>query len=510
MGTQLVWLKRDLRVHDHRALAAAAERGPVVCLYVYEPEVYLAEDFHPQHMVFINQSLRELSRSLKDIGGRLTVRKGRMPDVLDALMRECPFEAVWAHEETGNAITYDRDRRVRAWGKARGVPVRELWQNGVVRRLKNRDGWAKNWTKRMASDIPETPALRTPAGLRHGRVTSLKALGLPESDKTYVQTGGESEGHRLLDSFLAERGVNYRKAMSSPVTGWTECSRLSPYFAYGNLSVRQAHQATAARQQQLRDAKAAGEDVDGRWLQSLSSFQGRLRWHCHFTQKLEDEPRIEFENMNRAYDGLRGETEGQFDEEWFAAWTEGRTGYPFVDAVMRSLHATGWTNFRMRAMLVSFSSYHLWLHWRRPAVYLARQFLDYEPGIHYPQHQMQSGVTGINTVRIYSPAKQLRDQDPEGVFTRQYVPELARVPLKYLAEPHTMPADVQREAGCVIGEDYPAPVVDHREAYALARSRVSAFRRREDVRAEADAVLKKHGSRRRPPDRRKARAKAGA
>jgi deoxyribodipyrimidine photo-lyase len=199
--------------------------------------------------------------------------------------------------------------------------------------------------------------------------------------------------------------------------------------------------------------------------------------------------------MNRGFDGLR---EDEFDETRFQAWREGQTGYPMVDACMRALHQTGWINFRMRAMLVSFAAYHLWLHWRRPAVHLAKMFLDYEPGIHYSQFQMQSGVTGINTVRIYSPIKQATDQDPDGQFIRRYVPELEGVPAEKIAEPHKMTGMEQSMYGCVIGKDYPRPIVDHRSAYAEAKSRIYAAKRSPRVRQIAAEVYRKHGSRKQP------------
>jgi deoxyribodipyrimidine photo-lyase len=178
-------------------------------------------------------------------------------------------------------------------------------------------------------------------------------------------------------------------------------------------------------------------------------------------------------------------------------WQEGKTGYPMVDACMRAVRATGWLNFRMRAMVASFASYHLWLHWREPAVYLARHFLDFEPGIHFSQFQMQSGTTGINTIRIYSPAKQALEQDPKGVFIRRWVPELAGVPESWLSQPHLMPPEMQQRCGCVIGADYPAPIVDHQAAVAGARQRLGAARRRPNAAAEAKRVLGKHGSRKR-------------
>ena len=270
---------------------------------------------------------------------------------------------------------------------------------------------------------------------------------------------------------------------------------MSAYLAYGNISIKRVYQSTVERVAELKALRKSGETIEPSWLQSLSSFQGRLRWHCHFTQKLEDEPSIEFRNINTAYDGLR---ESEFNEAYYQAWCAGRTGYPMVDACMRALEQTGWINFRMRAMLVSFSSYHLWLHWRRPAVHLARLFLDYEPGIHYNQVQMQAGVTGINTVRIYSPIKQVLDQDPQGRFIRQYVPELEGVPDQHLSEPQRMTPMEQSLYGCRIGQDYPLPIVDHKEAYQAARTRMHRVKRSTAAKAEAENVYQKHGSRRRP------------
>jgi deoxyribodipyrimidine photo-lyase len=498
----VVWFKRDLRTVDHAPLRSAADSGePVLCLYVFEPEVINSETFDGSHFAFIVECLRELKVELQGLGGDLCVRIGRTVEILDQLHESHgPITTLRSHEETGEMATYGRDRAVAAWCRRSGVNWRETPQFGVVRGPYSRDGWARRWQDQMAEAISSKPARLLAADVVPGEFPTARSLGIDASTKLEVQQGGRTRGCSILGSFLESRGINYRQDMSSPVTGWNGCSRLSPYLAWGTVSIREVFQATKARQLELREDKGR----DPRWLKSLSSFQGRLRWHCHFIQKLEDEPELEFRNMCRLYDGMR---EDDFDQLRFDAWRAGQTGYPMVDACMRCLHQTGWINFRMRAMLVSFASYHLWLDWRPTSRYLARHFLDYEPGIHYSQFQMQSGVTGINSVRIYSPAKQVKDQDPQGVFIRKYVPELAGVPDDYLAEPHEMPHGIQLMSGCVIGVDYPAPIVEHKTAVKAAASRVYARRRGAEAQAEKQRVYDKHGSRRRPRARRKAGAK---
>lgn len=500
----VVWFKRDLRVADHEPLARAATDGPVLGLYIYEPEIYGAAEFDSSHLVFINQSLAALAEALAARNGLLVTRRGEAVAVLEQLAKECAVKALWSHEETGNMSTYRRDLRVAAWAAGRGIPWREFRQDGVIRRLKSRDGWSARWAQRMGRPaLPAPERIVSPQGLSCCGFPGPSELGLPPSGKPAAQVGGEREAAATLASFLDQRGVNYRADMSSPVTGWDGCSRLSAHLAFGCISLRTVHQAAARRVAELREVERGGGAVDRRWFGSLSSFSARLRWHCHFMQKLEDEPRIEFENFSRTFDGMREEYSATDEaRERLRRWQEGATGYPMVDACMRAVRATGWLNFRMRAMVASFASYHLWLHWREPAVYLARHFLDFEPGIHFSQFQMQSGTTGINTIRIYSPAKQVLDQDPRGVFIRRWVPELAGVPDSWLSQPHLMPSDLQSRSGCLIGRDYPAPIVDHKEAVALARARLSAARRRPEARSEARRVLKRHGSRKRPSRRR--------
>jgi deoxyribodipyrimidine photo-lyase len=256
--------------------------------------------------------------------------------------------------------------------------------------------------------------------------------------------------------------------------------------------MREVLQATRQRRQQVRQLPPAAR---GNWGRALAAFEGRLHWHCHFMQKLETEPRLEFENMQRATADLRSPN---CDPARLGAWMSGTTGWPLVDACMRALKHSGWINFRMRALMMSVASYQLWLHWREPALHLARQFVDYEPGIHYAQAQMQSGTTGINTLRIYNPVKQSMDHDANGVFIRTWVPELSRVDSRWIHAPWLMPRSVQQQRGVRIGRDYPAPLVDHEVAARQARQKIQQARRTFAAQQEGRSIYEKHGSRKRP------------
>jgi deoxyribodipyrimidine photo-lyase len=259
-------------------------------------------------------------------------------------------------------------------------------------------------------------------------------------------------------------------------------------LATGSLSLREVVHAVRAQ----REAGAGPVP-----LRDLASLEKRLHWHCHFIQKLESEPAMECRALHPLHEAS-GPDAGA--PARFEAWATGATGFPFVDACMKSLIATGWINFRMRAMLMAFASYHLALDWRQSGTRLARLFTDYEPGIHWPQVQMQSGVTGINTPRIYNPVKQSLDQDPQGVFIRRHLPVLAGLPEAFIHEPWRMDEGMQERIGVVIGRDYPAPIVDHEAAARAARERIAAIRRNPQFRALALDVFQRHGSRARRLD----------
>ncbi len=480
---QLVWFKRDLRTIDHAALSQAAQCGPVLPLFIVEPDYWQASDVSGRQWDFVTECIEELQSKLAALGQPLIIRNGEAVDVLERLCRAYGVSTVWSHEETGNQWTYARDIRVAEWAKSRAIEWRELRQSGVVRRLRTRNGWARQWDATMG--LPAAPTLNglVPLnGIDPGGLPSAHDLGMKTDHCPQRQRGGRVAALKCFQSFLSVRGAPYRKAMSSPIAGAKHCSRISPHLAWGTLSMKEVAQATWTKQKEL---KLRG--VQDSWNGAMSSFEGRLHWRDHFIQKLEDQPNIEFRNLHRAYDGLRPNVP---DQTGLQAWMKGETGLPFVDACMRSLHATGWLNFRMRAMLMAFASYHLWLDWRRPGEHLARMFTDYEPGIHWSQVQMQSGTTGINTVRIYNPIKQGYDQDPEGHFIRQWIPELTTVPDQFLHEPWTWEG-----AGAVLGRAYPVAVVNHLQAAKEAREKVWSVRRGSGFRGRADAIQNKHGSR---------------
>ena len=479
MTYNLVWFKRDLRWHDHEPLVQASKRLPIRCIYVVEPELWVQADTALQHFEFIKESLQVLDTHMRKLGGCIEIHTGEMTDVLNSIWLHAPFTGIYSHEETGNGFTYARDLKVAKWCQTHHIEWHEFAQFGVVRRLKNRSLWQSAWEKHMTSPIqglgspkfwsnPSTQkfVMNTPTHLRH--------------NPPQRQQGGRINALKTLNSFLNARSIGYRGGISSPLTAPDACSRLSAYLAYGCISMREV----------VQQARSCTENLPvqaNRHRLGLNGFSSRLYWHCHFIQKLESEPAIEWRNMHRGYDNLR---EQDFNQEYFEALKEARTGWPMVDACVTMLRETGWLNFRMRAMLVSVAAYPLWLHWWPVGEWLATQFLDYEPGIHWSQLQMQSGTTGINTTRVYNPIKQAQDHDPHGRFVKRWLPHLREIPQTWLFEPWKMPQTLQSQFGCQFSIDQ--PLVDIAIATREAKQRLYARRQQPSVKARKKEVLEKH------------------
>jgi len=475
MKTAIWWVRRDLRLADNQALTAALDQAnQILPVFVLDPALMASPWVGEKRLAFLYDGLRALDHDLRQRGSYLVIRRGEPVRVLAGLRREIDADVILAEADFS---PYARERDQRA---AMELPIEFMLgltvhsPDDVVKA----DGspytvftpFSRAWRARAwpGEPLPAPRHIATPAAIESEDIPDT-----PRMPGSVPFRAGEAEAKRRLASFTRKALASYDEDRNQMALDGT--SGLSPYLRFGMLSARQA--VSAARQ-----AAEMASDVRAR--RSAEAWLNELIWREFYIAVLYHHPharRTAFRPSLRRIPWIN-------DREDFAAWAEGRTGYPVVDAAMRQLLQTGWMHNRARMITAMFLTKDLLVDWRWGERHFMQHLVDGDPASNNGGWQWAAG-TGTDAApyfRVLNPVLQGARFDPDGAYVRRFVPELAKVPAKYIHSPWTMPADVQRQVGCVIGKDYPAPLVDHklaRERALLAyRSPVASVNRRRPVR----------------------------
>ena len=458
----IVWLRRDLRTHDHPALsAAAASCERVVPLFVLDQRLLDGRFASGPRTAFMLGCLRELDQQLQALGGGLCVRAGKPEEVLPQLAEQLgASEVYWTSDVSPFAL--ERDRKVTEALTALGVEAvpspGNFCADVSLPRTKNGKPfsvftpfWKAERELPRRPVLPAPTALRLPDGLDCGELPATPQLGeqLPEP---FCQPG-EPAAREALETWL-DGPVDSYAELHDNLSGGT--SDLSPWLRWGCISARETEQ---------RAQERGGEGAE--------AFVRQLAWRDFYAHVLLMFP----QNIKLEYQEKFRKLEWVDDEQGFTAWCEGQTGYPLIDAGMRQLAATGWMHNRARMVVGSFLTKDLHIDWRRGEAWFEQRLLDAEPSQNNGNWQWIAS-TGVDPApyfrRLFNPILQQQRFDPDGDYVRRWVPELANVPTERLAEPWLMSDDEQAEAGCVIGSDYPAPIVEHKQERLRAIERYKA------------------------------------
>jgi deoxyribodipyrimidine photo-lyase len=472
----IVWLKRDLRTQDHSPIFEAEKNElDYLLIYLFEPSLMSYPDSSSRHFQFCYHSVKSMDSSLQNFSRKVEVFQAEAIEVFDFLTKKFNIKNVFSYQESGIKATWERDKAIAQLLVKNNITWREFQRDNIQRGIKNRLNWDKNWYSNMAQlPIVNTFKKSNLEDLEHPFQLKSSLLASLENQPISFQKAGEQAAWNYLISFCKERGKDYSKLISKPLESRKSCGRISPYLAWGNMTVKQAYYYVSSHQN------------FSIYKQGFRGMLTRLKWRCHFIQKFEVACEYEMYCINKGYESMEYENNDSLLENWKI----GNTGFPMVDACMRCLQQTGWINFRMRAMLVSVLCHHFNCDWRKGVYHLAKLFLDYEPGIHYTQFQMQAGTTGINTIRMYNPVKQSKDHDPEGVFIKKWVPELNEVPVEFIHEPWKI-TDLNLKL-LNLELNYPKPSIDLTEAGKKARDKIWGFRKNPLVRQENKRMVAIH------------------